>query len=78
MVAIPGHDGIGGARSLFPSAPGFSFHEIALPAAHYRNPHIHSLGGGWYCYCAGSWLFTYRRSDEAVKAQMSGIRKLLW
>jgi hypothetical protein len=43
--------------------------------------HIHALGGGWYCYSALPWLFTYRTpewTEQEVKAHMARIHKLLW
>jgi len=60
MGAILKNDGFGGAGSIFPSRLEFTFHEIALAAAQYRDSHIESLGGGCYCYSALPWLFTYR------------------
>jgi len=40
MGAILRKDGFGGARSIFPSRPDFTFYEIALATAQYRNSHI--------------------------------------
>ena len=81
MGAILRNDGFGGAGSIFPSKLEFTFYEIALPAAQYRDSHVQSLGGGWYCYSELSWLFTYRTvewTEQEVKAHMARIRKLLW
>jgi len=81
MGAILRNAGFGGARSIFPSKPEFTFYEIALSVAQYRNSHIQSLGGGWYCYSAASWFFTYRTvkwSEQEVKAHTARIHKLLW
>lgn len=81
MGAILRNDGIGGARSIFPSRLDFTFYEIALSAAQYRDTHIQSLGGGWYCYYRAPWLFTYRRTEwteQGVKTLMARIPKLLW
>jgi hypothetical protein len=69
------------ARSIFPSKLEFTFYEIALPAAQYRDCHIQRLAGGWYCYSKLSWLFTYRTVEwngREVKAHMARIHKLLW
>lgn len=81
MGAILGNDGFAGAGSIFPSRLEFSFYEVALPAAQYRDVHIQSLGGGWYCYCALPWLFTYRVpewTEREVGACTARVRKLLW
>jgi len=81
MGAILRNDGLGGARSIFPSRPEFSFYEIALAAVQYRDTHIQSLGGGWYCYTALPWMFTYRApvwTEQAVEAHRARIRTLLW
>jgi hypothetical protein len=81
MGALLRNDGFGGARPIFPSRLEFTFYEIALPAAQYRDSHIQTLGGGWYCYSALPWLFTYRTpewTEQEVKAHMARIHKLLW
>ncbi len=81
MGAILRNDGIGGAGAILPSKLEFSFYEVALPAAQYRDSHIQSLGGGWYCYCALPWLFTYRMvewTQQEVDARRARIHKLLW
>ena len=81
MSALLRDDGFGGARSIFPSKLEFTFYEIALGATQYRDSHIQSLGGGWYCYVALPWLFTYRTpewTERQVKAHRARIHKLLW
>lgn len=81
MGAIVRNDAFGGARSIFPSRLEFTFYEIALPAAQYRDSHIQSLGGGWYCYAKLPWLFTYRTTEwteQEVKRHMARIPRLLW
>jgi len=81
MGAILRNDGIGGARAIFPSRLEFTFYEIALPAAQYRDSHIQGLGGGWYCYCKLPWLFTYRTAEwteQEVTAHRARVHKLLW
>jgi len=81
MGAILRNDRFGGARSIFPSQPEFTFYEIAISVAQYRDSHIHSLGGGWYCYAVAPWLFTYRTvdwSEREVKAHMARVHKFLW
>lgn len=81
MGAILRNDGFAGAGPIFPSRLEFSFYEVALPAAQYRDAHIQSLGGGWYCYSALPWFFTYHVpvwTDREVEAHMARVRKLLW
>ena len=81
MGAMLRNDSFGGARSIFPSKLEFTFYEIALSAAQYRDSHIQSLGGGWYCYSELSWLFTYRTvewTEQEIKAHMARIHRLLW
>ncbi len=81
MSAILRNDGIGGAGSILPSGLQFTFYEIALPAAQYRDAHIESLGGGWYCYARLPWLFTYRTvewTEQDVKALMGRVHRFLW
>jgi hypothetical protein len=81
MGAILRNDGIAGARSMFPTRLDLTFYEIALSAAQYRDSHIYSLGGGWYCYSELSWLFTYRTvewTEQKVKTHMARVHKLLW
>ncbi len=81
MGAILRSDGIGGARSICPSRLDFSFYEVALSAVQYRDSHIESLGGGWYCYTALPWLFTYRVpewTEREIDAHVARIHKLLW
>jgi hypothetical protein len=81
MGAILRNGGFGGARPIFPPRLEFTFYEIALAAAQYRDSHIQTLGGGWYCYSALPWLFTYRTpewTEQEVKAHTARIHKLLW
>jgi hypothetical protein len=81
MSALLKNDSFGGAQSIFPSKLEFTFYEIALAAAQYRDSHIESLGGGWYCYSALPWLFTYRTpawTEREVKAHMARVHRLLW
>jgi hypothetical protein len=40
-----------------------------------------SSGGGWYCYTAVPWIFTYRIpewTEQQIEAHRSRIRKFLW
>lgn len=81
MGAILRNDGFGGARAVFPSRLEFTFYEIALATAQYRDCHIQSLGGGWYCYAAAPWFFTYRMpewSEQQIEACRARVRQLLW
>jgi len=81
MGAILRNEGFGSAGPVFPSRPEFTFYEIALAAVQYRDTHIHSLGGGWYCYTAVPWIFTYRIpewTEQQIEAHRSRIRKFLW
>ncbi|MGQ0523883.1 MAG: hypothetical protein ACT4P8_09520 [Betaproteobacteria bacterium] len=81
MGAILKSDGFAGAGSIFPSRVEFSFYEIALAAVQYRDSHIESLGGGWYCYTALPWMFTYRVpewTEVDIEACRARVRKLLW
>lgn len=81
MGAILRRDGLAGAGPIFPSRPEFSFYEIALAAAQYRDRHIQSLGGGWYCYTALPWIFTYRVrewTERDIEAHRARVRKLIW
>lgn len=81
MGAILRNDGLGSAGPIFPTRPAFSFYEIALAAAQYRDTHILSLGGGWYCYTVTPWVFTYRVpswTEASVEAHRARIRRALW
>ena len=69
------------ARPIFPSRLEFTFYEIALPTAQYRDSHVQSLGGGWYCYSAPLWLFTYRMplwTEREAKICRARVRTFLW
>lgn len=81
MSAIVKHDGISAAGAIFPSRPEFSFYEIALAAVQYRDTHLEPLGGGWYCYTALPWIFTYcvpQWTDRDVEQCRARVRKWLW
>lgn len=81
MGALLKNDGLGGAGAIFPSRLEFTFYEIALATAQYRDAHIHSLGGDWYCYSAPPWFFTYRRpgwTEQELRAHAARVRRLLW
>ena len=81
MGAILKSDTLSSTGSIFPARPEFAFYEIALAAAQYRDRHIQSLGGGWYCYTALPWIFTYRVrewTERDIEAHRSRVRKLLW
>lgn len=80
MGAILRSDGSGGG-AILPSRPAFTFYEIALAAAQYRDARIPSLGGGWYCYPAPPWFLIYRRperSERELRAHAARIRRFLW
>ncbi|HEX6004684.1 MAG TPA: hypothetical protein VFZ14_11880 [Burkholderiales bacterium] len=81
MAVILKNDGFAGARSIFPTRLEFAFYEVALPAVQYRDAHLQSLGGGWYCYSWAPWFFTYRMpvwTERQIEAHRARIRRFAW
>jgi hypothetical protein len=81
MGAILRNDGLGGAGAILPSRLEFTFYEIALATAQHRDARVYSLGGGWYCYAAPPWFFTYRKpewAEQELRACAARVRRLLW